>query len=212
MPEKKNPSLKDPKLYEELRDEGASKQKAARISNAAAQKGRSAVGRKGGKAGDYDDWTVPRLRERAQELGLTGYLLAFVPPVALECPATLVVDERVAGQDGVEAIAPRRVRNRARDELNEIDGVPGERLQGAVERPRLMVGDEREGRPPRPRVGVEPRVGRHRHEARVGLGMVAHVVLDDLQPEEARGALDAETVRALVRELLLHGLVSVAEG
>ncbi len=28
--------------------------------------------------------------------GLTGYLLAFVPPVALECPATLVVDERVA--------------------------------------------------------------------------------------------------------------------
>jgi hypothetical protein len=29
MPGKKNASLKDPKLYEELRDEGASKEKAA---------------------------------------------------------------------------------------------------------------------------------------------------------------------------------------
>ena len=37
--------------------------------------------------------------------GLTGYLLAFVPPVALECPATLVVDERVASQDVVYAAA-----------------------------------------------------------------------------------------------------------
>jgi prolyl-tRNA editing enzyme YbaK/EbsC (Cys-tRNA(Pro) deacylase) len=37
--------------------------------------------------------------------GLTGYLLPFVPPVALECPATLVVDERVAGQDVVYAAA-----------------------------------------------------------------------------------------------------------
>jgi len=68
-----NNSLKDPELYEELRDEGNSKQKAARISNAAAKKGRSAVGRKGGKSGDYDDWTVPELRKRAKEIGLTGY-------------------------------------------------------------------------------------------------------------------------------------------
>jgi Cys-tRNA(Pro)/Cys-tRNA(Cys) deacylase len=37
--------------------------------------------------------------------GLTGYLLPFVPPVALECPATLVVDEQVAGQDVVYAAA-----------------------------------------------------------------------------------------------------------
>ncbi len=66
-------SLKDPALYEELREEGASKEKAARISNAAARDGRSAVGRRGGAAGDYDDWTVPRLRARAKELGITGY-------------------------------------------------------------------------------------------------------------------------------------------
>ena len=31
--------------------------------------------------------------------GLTGYLLPFVPPVALECQSTLVVDEQVADQD-----------------------------------------------------------------------------------------------------------------
>jgi Cys-tRNA(Pro)/Cys-tRNA(Cys) deacylase len=37
--------------------------------------------------------------------GLTGYLLPFVPPVALECPSTLVVDEQVADQDVVYAAA-----------------------------------------------------------------------------------------------------------
>lgn len=73
MPNKTNPSLKDPELYEKLVEEGNSKQKAARISNAAAKRGRSAVGRTGGRAGDYDDWTVRDLRGRAREIGLTGY-------------------------------------------------------------------------------------------------------------------------------------------
>jgi len=66
-------SIKDPELYEELRKVGASKQKAARISNAAAARGRSAVGRKGGKSGDYEDWSIGDLRHRAKELGLRGY-------------------------------------------------------------------------------------------------------------------------------------------
>ena len=73
MPETRNSSLKDPELYEELRSDGASKQKAARISNAAAKRGRSAVGRKGGKSGDYDGWTVPELRAKAKAIGLSGY-------------------------------------------------------------------------------------------------------------------------------------------
>lgn len=73
MPGSRNSSLKDPKLYEELRKDGNSKEKSARISNAAAARGRSAVGRKGGESGDYEDWTVSDLRHRAKELGLHGY-------------------------------------------------------------------------------------------------------------------------------------------
>jgi hypothetical protein len=68
-----NPSIKNEKMYEDLRREGNSKEKAARISNAAAARGASSVGRKGGEAGTYDDWTVPQLRKRAKELGLSGY-------------------------------------------------------------------------------------------------------------------------------------------
>ncbi|MBZ6373158.1 DUF7218 family protein [Microbacterium aurum] len=74
MPQNRTPnSLKDPELYEELRKDGASKQKAARISNAAARDGRKKVGERGGEAGSYDDWTVADLRARAKELGISGY-------------------------------------------------------------------------------------------------------------------------------------------
>jgi hypothetical protein len=73
MPGKAYRTIGDPELYEALREDGASKQKAARISNAAATRGRSAVGRKGGKSGDYDDWTVPELKKKAKEIGITGY-------------------------------------------------------------------------------------------------------------------------------------------
>ena len=68
-----NSSIKNEKMYEELRDDGASKEKAARISNAAAAEGKSKVGKRGGKSGSYDDWTVGDLKKRAKELGLSGY-------------------------------------------------------------------------------------------------------------------------------------------
>jgi hypothetical protein len=66
-------SLKDPDLYEELRKQGDSKEKAARISNTAAAQGRGTVGARGGHAEDYENRTVDELRKRAKELGITGY-------------------------------------------------------------------------------------------------------------------------------------------
>lgn len=66
------PSVKDTEVYEALRDDGASKEKAARIANAAANTSRSEVGRRGGNAKDYEDWTVDELRERAAELDVEG--------------------------------------------------------------------------------------------------------------------------------------------
>lgn len=74
MPARKSPgpSVKDPGLYEALRDDGASKEKAARIANAAANTSRSDVGRKGGHSGDYEDWTKADLTRRAREVGIEG--------------------------------------------------------------------------------------------------------------------------------------------
>ncbi len=69
---KPGPSVKDDELYEKLRDEGNSKEKSARIANAAANTSRKSVGRKGGKSGSYDDWTVDDLRKRAGEIGIEG--------------------------------------------------------------------------------------------------------------------------------------------
>lgn len=68
-----NASIKNEELYRKLRHEGDSEEKAARISNATANRGTSAVGRKGGRSGSYDAWTVSELRKRAKELGLSGY-------------------------------------------------------------------------------------------------------------------------------------------
>lgn len=66
-------SIKDEKQYEKLREKGASKEKAARIANASADRGRSDVGRKGGRSQSYEDWTVDELKKRAKEIGLSGY-------------------------------------------------------------------------------------------------------------------------------------------
>lgn len=74
MPQDRDPgpSVKDKELYEKLRDDGNSKEKSARIANAAAKQGRSEVGSKGGESGSYEDWTVDDLRSRAAELDIEG--------------------------------------------------------------------------------------------------------------------------------------------
>ena len=74
MPARKDhgASIGDDELYEKVRDQGASKQKAARIANAAANTSRKQVSKKGGESGSYDDWTVAQLRKRAGELDIRG--------------------------------------------------------------------------------------------------------------------------------------------
>jgi hypothetical protein len=66
------PSVKDPEQYEALRDEGMSKEKAARIANQSAKEGRSEVGERGGEAEDYEDRTKDELLDRAREIGIEG--------------------------------------------------------------------------------------------------------------------------------------------
>ncbi|MBU2360027.1 DUF7218 family protein [Loktanella sp. M215] len=65
------PSIKDDATYEALLEQGASKQKAARIANAQASPDQH-PSEKGGKAQPYEDWTKDDLYARAQELDVDG--------------------------------------------------------------------------------------------------------------------------------------------
>ena len=62
------PSIKDDEQYEKLREQGASKEKAARIANT----DRSKAGSRGGKSGSYEDWSKQDLQQRAKEIGIEG--------------------------------------------------------------------------------------------------------------------------------------------
>ncbi len=71
MAESKNPSIKNADTYEALRDQGASKEQAARIANAQANPDQH-PSRKGGKAPPYEEWTKDDLYTRTQEIGIDG--------------------------------------------------------------------------------------------------------------------------------------------
>ena len=63
-------SVKDDRTYEALRDDGASKEKAARIANAKAGGGNPSE--KGGRSSKYEDQSRDQLRKRAAEVGIEG--------------------------------------------------------------------------------------------------------------------------------------------
>lgn len=65
------PTIKDDEAYEELREEGYSKGKAAAIANAQANPDMN-PGKKGGEAPPYEEWTRDELYDRAQELDIDG--------------------------------------------------------------------------------------------------------------------------------------------
>jgi hypothetical protein len=64
--------VKDEKTYRKLRDQGESKEKSARIANAAARSSRRQVASKGGKSPSYGDWSKEDLLRRAREIGIKG--------------------------------------------------------------------------------------------------------------------------------------------
>lgn len=66
MPAKKMNNIKNEEQYEALRDEGMSKEKAARIANT------EDSGKKGGKADPYEERSKQELYEKAQEVGIDG--------------------------------------------------------------------------------------------------------------------------------------------
>lgn len=61
------PSVKRPRQYEAMRDQGMSKSKAARISNAG-----KPASRRGGKASDYEDMSKSELMSRARQRDISG--------------------------------------------------------------------------------------------------------------------------------------------
>ncbi len=62
------PTIKDDERYEALKDQGMSKQKAARIANTDPH----TAGKRGGKAESYEDRTKAELEQRAREVGIEG--------------------------------------------------------------------------------------------------------------------------------------------
>ncbi|MEX0796407.1 MAG: Rho termination factor N-terminal domain-containing protein [Acidimicrobiia bacterium] len=66
MAKDRGPSIKDDEQYEALREEGMSKEKAARIANTP----RDEAARRGGEAAPYEEWTVEDLQQRAGEIGI----------------------------------------------------------------------------------------------------------------------------------------------
>jgi len=65
------PSIKNDEVYESLREDGASKEKAARIANAKAND-RQKPSKKGGHSKPYEKWTKDALYDRAKEIGIEG--------------------------------------------------------------------------------------------------------------------------------------------
>lgn len=71
MEKNHGPAIKDDETYQALREDGASKEKAARIANAQAS-AEQHPSQKGGEAEPYEEWKKDDLYDRAKEIGIEG--------------------------------------------------------------------------------------------------------------------------------------------
>lgn len=69
MTKNHGPQIKDDKVYEDLKEKGYSKEKAARIANTDRHK----AGVRGGKAEKYEERSKDELYKKAKEVGIEGY-------------------------------------------------------------------------------------------------------------------------------------------
>ena len=66
MNERHGPQIKDDARYEALREQGMSKEMAARIANTDPQE----AGKRGGQAPPYEEWSKRALYARARDIGV----------------------------------------------------------------------------------------------------------------------------------------------
>lgn len=62
------PTIKDDERYERLREQGMSKEKAARIANT----DRQTAAKRGGASPAYEDWSSSELYDKAKQVGIEG--------------------------------------------------------------------------------------------------------------------------------------------
>lgn len=68
MAKNHGPQIQDDNRYEALREQGYSKEKAARIANTSP----AAAGKRGGHSPRYEQWTRDDLYQKAREVGIDG--------------------------------------------------------------------------------------------------------------------------------------------
>lgn len=71
MEKNHGPTIKDDETYQSLREDGESKEKAARIANAQANASQH-PSEKGGESSPYEEWKKADLYDRAKEIGIEG--------------------------------------------------------------------------------------------------------------------------------------------
>jgi hypothetical protein len=146
--------IKDERTYQKLRDQGESKEKSARIANAAAGSSRSKVGRKGGKSGSYDDWSKQDLLQRAKEIGIRGRSTMTKAELIKALRDHLAGRRALAGHTRGSARIPGRSRyevpsRRANGPLSSSAASPARRAQPSTASMLMRHGPSVTSLPPR---------------------------------------------------------------